>query len=316
MQKRNFYTSHNATDLDERRALLKATISKFYCLKNDASVYLQIVDIHGIRRVVARLGTIGNRRGWNMLTLTKSLSLLFVIGVIIGLSAIDTSAQEQERIKVKERDTVAVTTTFTFRSRWIYRGIDLGSSPQIQPRITLAYGGFNIGIWGSSSLALATDANEPGAAYRETNVFMQYTFDVGKSSLTAYMQNHYNPRDPLGDFSSDGSHFLQAQLMWRGSDDLPIDLLGGWVFYRDPDESLYLEAGYSFRVSGMDMRTFVSGTPDKSGFNGTRKAGITQVGFTITKTLPITDTFQLPVSAQIIVNPYQNTTYGALLITF
>ncbi len=209
-----------------------------------------------------------------------------------------------------------ITAGADLRTRWIYRGMELGNSPQIQPSVFIRNGGFQAGLWASHSLSLATDSGDPGSVYRETNLWMQYTFTFESFSLTPYLQNHYNPVNDLTDFSSDGSHALQFQLGLAGSEDLPFDVMGGWVFHGDDDNSLYVEAGYTLASGQNRIRTFISGTPAKAGFNGTDKAAVTQIGIQAARILPITESFQLPLTVELIANPYAKTTFGALILSF
>lgn len=202
------------------------------------------------------------------------------------------------------------------RTRWIYRGMELGNSPQIQPAVSIRNGGFQAGLWASHSLSLATDSGDPGSVYRETNLWMQYTFAFDGFTLTPYVQNHYNPVNDLTDFSSDGSHALQFQLALAGNENLPFDLMGGWVFHGDDDNSLYLEAGYTLAFGPNRIRALVSGTPARAGFNGTDKAAVTQVGTQASRMLTVTESFQLPLTVEFIANPHARTSFGALILSF
>ncbi len=78
----------------------------------------------------------------------------------------------------------------------------------------------------------------------------------------------------------------------------------GDIFY-----SSYLELSYPFKCKGLDFNVFAGGTPnkadtkkDESGFYG-NDPGIVNLGFTVSKDLPITEKFSLPLSASLITNP-------------
>lgn len=200
----------------------------------------------------------------------------------------------------------------TLASRFIYRGINLGEAPQVQPRLSLNAGDFQVSLWSSHPIAQPSDESietPRDANYREVLFWALYNIDVGVGTLTPYVQNHYNPNvGDLFDFEDDGegAHFLQTQLMFTGDERLPIDALIGWVFYNDPGDSIYLEGGYRFSASGLDLRAFLGGVPGRSPFNGVTddEPTITNIGLSASRSLTLTEEYSLPVGVSFIFNPY------------
>lgn len=236
--------------------------------------------------------------------------------ILVSLFFLISLSYDVKKVKAQEQK-ITISANVDLRSRWIYRGIELGNSPQIQPSMALNISNFQIGIWGSHSLTLATDGEEPGAEYRETNLWAQYTFDLGRSTLTPYIQNHYNPANSFADFSSrEGSHQLQAQLFWAGKEQLPLDAHIGVVFFGDDDTSIYLETGYTVNFRQFSIRNFVSGTPRRAQFNGTNGTAITMIGFNATRSIELSEKFNLPLSAEFILNPYELTTFASFIASF
>jgi hypothetical protein len=219
--------------------------------------------------------------------------------------------------------TVSLDVGLGLTSRFIYRGINLGEAPQIQPRLSLNVGGFEASLWGSQPIAQASDASVESprdANYREVLAWVRYDIDVGVGTLTPYVQNHFNPNTGrLFDFEGDGegAHFFQGQLMFSGDDELPIDALVGWVFYNDPGESIYIEGGYRFEATGLDMRVFAGGVPGKSPFNGVPEdeVAVTNIGITAGRSLRLSDAFSLPVSVSFIANPYLEDAFAVFSIS-
>jgi hypothetical protein len=214
----------------------------------------------------------------------------------------------------------------TFTSRFIYRGINLGEAPQVQPRVALDVGNFQVALWSSHPIAPRTDASENvaiverGANYREVNLWMRYDIDVGIGTLTPYVQNHYNPNagDVFNfDGGGEGAHFFQAQLMFAGNEDLPVDLMVGYVFHNDPERSVYLEAGYSFGVADTNVRVFAGGVPGRSPFNGvsTDEAALTNIGVSAERALRISETFGLPIGLSFVFNPYLEDAFAAVRLS-
>lgn len=215
----------------------------------------------------------------------------------------------------------------TLTSRFIYRGINLGEAPQVQPRVSLNVENFQLALWSSHPIAPRTDASENvaiverGANYREVNFWMRYDFDVGIGTLSPYVQNHYNPN--AGDFlnfdgGGDGAHFLQGQLMFSGHEALPLDLMVGYVFHNDPERSVYLEAGYRFTAGRTDLRVFAGGVPGRSPFNGvsTDEAAVTNIGVSASRTIPLTESYGLPLGLAFVFNPHLEDAFAAVSLSF
>lgn len=215
---------------------------------------------------------------------------------------------------------VTLSTSVTLTSRFIYRGIDLGEAPQVQPVLALGVGDFEVAAFSSHPLARPLDATVDGPAapnYREVLFWMLYRIRTEAGTFTPYLQNHYNPNaGRLFDFDNDtGAHHLQAQLFYNGPASFPVDLLVGYVFYGPNRESVYLEGGYTFAYQGLTVRPFISGTPGNSPFNGTTEAAVTQLGISATRAIPITDRFALPVRASFIFNPYTENAFAVVAVT-
>lgn len=218
---------------------------------------------------------------------------------------------------------VTLDASVTLTSRFLYRGLDLGQAPQVQPVIALGVGNFEFAAFSSHPLAPPLDEAVSAAAvpdyvnYREVLLWMLYRIETAAGTFTPYVQNHFNPNaGRLFDFDNDaGAHHLQAQLFYNGPETFPIDFLVGYVFYGPARESVYLEGGYSFEYAGLGVRTFISGTPGDSPFNGTDEAAITQLGITASRAIPITDRFSLPLSATFSFNPYTENAFAAVAIT-
>ncbi len=244
---------------------------------------------------------------------------VLLMSSLVGLPALSAHpASGQEAAPVVTLDAGVVLT-----SRFIYRGINLGEAPQVQPRVALSVENFQVGLWSSHPIAPRTDASENvpiverGANFREVNFWMRYDIDLGIGTLTPYVQNHYNPNAGAFlnfDGGGDGAHFFQSQLMFSGNDELPFDVMVGYVFHNDPDRSVYLEAGYRFGISETDLRVFAGGVPGRSPFNGvfTEEVAVTNVGVSASRSVPLSETFRLPVGFSFVFNPYVETAYAAV----
>ena len=56
-------------------------------------------------------------------------------------------------ISAASGDDISVSTSVDFYNRYVWRGIDIATTPSIQPTVALDCGGFEFGIWGAYTLS-------------------------------------------------------------------------------------------------------------------------------------------------------------------
>ena len=167
-------------------------------------------------------------------------------------------------------------------SSYVWRGSKFGSSPALQPTVEFTAGGFTLGAWGSTCFS------DPETL--ETDLFTSYNFGNFTLGLTDYYfpgtawittENHafeVNGGLSLGNFSLAANFILNEGAGSAGGD-------------------VYVEAGFA----AGKVNLFAGGgsgwhTPDGD-FN------ICNLGLSTTKEIKITDTFSLPLSGSIVLNP-------------
>ncbi len=212
-------------------------------------------------------------------------------------------------------------------SRYVWRGLDYGASPNIQPTLSLTAGNFEIGYWGAIS-TLGT--------YSEVDLYAKYT--VGRVSLG--VTDYFFPIDGIagGDsqkyFNFENAttgHLVEAFGQYKGAESFPISLLASVMVYGNDKNfaepsisatndttfsnnySAYVELGYSFSIKGQALDAFVGFTPD-AGLYGS-EAGVVNAGLSTSKKIAITQSFELPVKASVITNPLTQNIYFVLGIT-
>jgi hypothetical protein len=69
-----------------------------------------------------------------------------------------------------------------FYNRYVFRGVDFGSSPSLQPTIEFTAGNFTLGAWGAYSTG-----NGAIGSFGEADLYTSYAFDFGLSlGATSY----------------------------------------------------------------------------------------------------------------------------------
>ncbi len=168
-------------------------------------------------------------------------------------------------------------------SSYIWRGAKFGTGAAFQPSVEFSAGGFAIGAWGSFS----TGADEAA----EADLYAGYSFELGESSSLSFtLTDYYFP----GSAWLDGkSHYIEPMVsLGLGSFSLTAAFM-----MNDGAGDIYLEAGLTagavdLTLGGGDGAYTVDGA-----FN------ICNIGIGTSKELKITDSFSLPVSGSVILNP-------------
>ena len=249
------------------------------------------------------------------------LKSLFISALYVALSfsTLFISAQESN---------VKLNIAADVMSRYVWRGLDFGASPSIQPTLSLTAGNFEIGSWGAIS-TLGT--------YSEIDLYAKYTFGGVSLGVTDYFfpidgipaadgQKYFNWKN-----ASTG-HVVETFAQYKGGEKFPVSLLASVLVYGNDKDlskieidaatsdttfknnySAYVELGYSFSVHGQPLDVFAGFTP-AAGFYGS-DAGVVNAGISTSKKIAITDKFELPVKASLITNPLTQNIYFVLGIT-
>ncbi len=157
--------------------------------------------------------------------------------------------------------------------------------------------------------------------YAEFDFYLSYTWKG--FTIMAYDYFVPNSLDPNNgnhyfDFKNKTTgHTLEVCLSWSGPEKFPLQLYAGTLVYgadkgkdstgvygagSDNNFSTYFEAAYQFNVKGFGVKPFVGGIPFGSSWYGP-SGGIINAGCTVSKAIPITKTYSLPVFGSVITNP-------------
>ena len=171
-------------------------------------------------------------------------------------------------------------------SSYVWRGTQF-SGLSVQPGITFSKGGFSLGAWGSAGLD----------GFLEMDLFASYEFDFG---LSVGITDYYFPGTDYFDLSkATGAHGFELNLGYGIKDfslsaNYMLNEAGGAA---TAGGDMYVELGYAFK----SFSIFAGAgngwhTPD-GGFS------LVNVGLSTSKDIKITDSFTLPLSGSVILNP-------------
>ncbi len=196
-------------------------------------------------------------------------------------------------------------------NRYVWRGLDIGQSPSLQPSLSFGYGSFEVGAWGAYQLG--RDASS--VPTDEIDIYLTYGIDLGSTSLEFIFTDYYFPNAgmKLGNFNNyddsngPGGHVLEIGASFTLPESFPLTLAGYINFYNDADNSVYLYTAYPFEVKEVNLEIFLGATPGGNTlYYGTDKFNVINFGLTASKEIKITDDFSLPIFGSYIINPNQD----------
>ena len=222
-------------------------------------------------------------------------------------------------------------------SRYLFRGRDYGNSPAIQPNVAFSVAGFKISAWGSfgfvpysqqiNDSTIADRGNyaefDPSVCYTFKGITLSFTDYYTMNGLTPNQGNYFDYKN------STTGHAFEVGLAYAGPEKFPIQLFAGTLVYgadkgKDAEGnyglgtsnnySTYFEVAYPFTIKGINVKPFIGGIPFGSSWYGPT-GGVVNTGLTVSKTIPITEKFGIPVFTSIIVNPQAKTVFFVFGLT-
>lgn len=203
---------------------------------------------------------------------------IFSLSFIVVFLSISTEIKAQE-----------ISTGVDLYSTYVWRGVAY-SGPSIQPYVEFGAGGFVLGAWGSQGIDGIVSSDDASNGFQEMDLYASYSFDFG---LSLGVTDYYYPGTL---YFEDSSHAYELNLGFEAGN---FSLSGNYIFAGGGSmgEDVYAEVGYSLGAAD-----FFLGAGD--GWHSTdTDFAVVNVGVSTTKTIKITDSFSIPLSGAVIINP-------------
>lgn len=217
--------------------------------------------------------------------------ILTVVAVLTFTSA--TNAQEEESSSVFDAG-------LDIYSSYVFRGVQFGTGPAFQPWVSASFGGLEIGAWGSVSSGFVEAA--------EMDLYLSYGFDFG---LSLGVTDYYYPGSDYFDLSdTNGSHGIEIN---AGYEIGGFSVAANYIVNEAPGAGtdggdMYFELGYSFEnvslFAGAGNGWHTGEDPGEDD-----EFGVVNVGLSTSKDISITESFSLPLSGSVILNPQSKQFY-------
>jgi hypothetical protein len=215
--------------------------------------------------------------------LLKSLLLTVVLTVIIGSTVAIKNTQAQE-----------LSPGVDLYSTYVWRGVAY-SGPSIQPYVDFTAGNFTLGAWGSQGIDGIVGGGVASNGFQEMDLYASYSFDFG---LSLGVTDYYYP----GSLYFDGeSHAFELNGGFSSGD---FSIAANYIVNEaagagSAGGDMYFELGYGpVFIGGGDGWHTSDGDFD-----------IVNIGVSASKEIEITDSFSLPISGSVILNPHTEQLY-------
>jgi hypothetical protein len=214
----------------------------------------------------------------------------------------------------KAQDMVETTVGTDFVSSYVWRGLELGDV-SMQPTLGVSYKGLSLSAWGSVGLSNPADTKELDLTLAYSvggfNIGVtDYWFNAGLDPLNRYFKYAADETNHVFE-ANVGYDFGFASLQWYtnfAGNDL-VETTGKLAY------SSYFEINVPFTLGGVDWTATAGAVPFATDFYGTGSFAVTNLALTAVKDIRITDTFSIPVFAQVAANPYSRVAFLVLGIT-
>ncbi|HEX2921401.1 MAG TPA: TorF family putative porin [Bacteroidales bacterium] len=185
-------------------------------------------------------------------------------------------------------------------SNYVFRGTRFGTGPAVQPSVKFVSGGLTAGVWGSFD----------AAGYAEADPYVSYAFPFG---LSLGVTDYYYPGQELFDVSeATGSHAFEVN---SGFSKGGFSLSANYIINKSGGAAsaggdLYFQAGYT--VSNVNI---FAGAGD-GWHTSDGEFNLCNIGIGTSKTITVTDSFSIPVSGLVIVNPEREQLFVVVGVSF
>jgi hypothetical protein len=211
------------------------------------------------------------------------------------------------------QDEIETTISGDIVSSYIWRGQDLGNV-SLQPTLGVGYKGLSLTAWGNVGLTNSEDT-------KELDLTLAYTVGGFNVGITDYWTNDggdpaaryfkYNAHGTNHVFEANvGYDFGFASLQWFTN-------FAGNDYKEDGKRaySSYMEVVVPFKFSAIEWTATAGAVPSASALYGTSGFAVTNLALKATKDIKVSDTFSIPVFAQVAANPCSQKAYLVLGFT-
>ncbi len=221
---------------------------------------------------------------------------VFGLAILLVTFSSGTLASEKPKESLeKSKERLKLSPTVDLVSSYIWRGA-YQTGISLQPGLSATYSGFFLSVWGSTDFS---------TSFKEFDLSLGYEHLGFSLTINDYWwEGEGNPY-----FDYRNLHHYEAGIGYSFGEIFPLTL--SWNTFWDKEASTYIQAAYDVSLKDVKLN-LAAGLSPWTGYyhkTGTKGFIIADVVFTASKSIPISQSFELPVFTQIIVAPNQNNVY-------
>ncbi|MDR1556061.1 MAG: hypothetical protein LBS88_03375 [Tannerellaceae bacterium] len=224
----------------------------------------------------------------------KVQKVMLAMALFMGSSAM---AQEETKLEI--------TPSADLVSSYVWRGA-YQTATAVQPGLTLSYGGFSVGAWGSTDFAFQGKEVDFTIGYEAGGFSIAFTDYWWAGEGSSY--GHYK-----------ASHYFEGSIGYSFGEAFPLSLSWNTMLGLDSDKnaegnqqySTYVSAGYDFNVKEVALTASIGLAPWTGIYHKADTEGfaLSVISLKATKEIKISDSFVLPVFAEAILAPNQDNVF-------
>lgn len=206
-----------------------------------------------------------------------------------------------------------------FASMYLWRGLEQGTGPAIQPWGEFSHKGFTLGAWGSYELK---------GEFKEVDLYAKYNYkDFSLLFIDLFLPDYEGLDPDYFNFNNETTgHISELGLSFNGSEKIPFSVYGGVILYgvpidHQPDDttasnySSYFEVNFLGKLNDYSYNVFAGFTPTASNLYETEKFSFINLGLSAKKAIKITSEFEIPIKLILATNPTSKKIFMSLIIS-
>ena len=246
----------------------------------------------------------------------KSVRLMFTLALLLQLTISAAAAQK-----------ATLNTSVDLYSRYVWRGLDIASTPSAQPSLSIAYAGCELGVWGAYTLSNQSSSSD------EIDFWLSYTHAMGDgASITAIATDYYFPNAGIKFFNFNnydatiddtipdpGAHTVEMGISLSGPESLPVVVSGYVNVYNDAGSNTYFQLDYPVTVNETDLVFFcgaAGGSKDNPGYYGSKDFAVINAGLSAMRDIKVSENLSVPLTVSFVVNPKAEISYLIVGMSF
>ena len=204
-------------------------------------------------------------------------------------------------------------------SMYLWRGMQQGSAPAIQPWGEFSYKGLTLGTWGSYEFS---------GNFKEVDLYAKYTYSDFSLLFIDFFFPDYNglDQDYYNFNSATTGHASELGLSFNGNKKIPFSVYAGVFLYGIPidhqvtdttamNHSTYFEVNYLGKFNDFSYNVFAGFTPTESYLYQTEKFAFLNLGLSAKKAVKVTEDFSIPIKLTLATNPEAKKIFIAFILS-